>query len=239
MKKMFLAVIVVVIFVATSAKATETESGDTAELNPAEVRLAGYYDTREQENSTMTISKSWDNGVGVWGFIDLWTARANSELDVDDEADFVSFYGESNITYAISKHWKLMMELNDGSAIAANLRPGLRYTMPLENGWVGVKILPYKFELVDQDPRPDPSGQVGLAWRLNFLEDKVFFEGFADLNWRYGDHQDEFYPFITEPQLGFNLTKNSAFLVEYRYSALNPITKEADEGWAFGYEYRF
>jgi hypothetical protein len=222
MKKVIFPVMVVALF------ATQAMAG---------VRLAGYYDTREQENTSTTIYSSLPHGFGLWGFVDFWTVRADSDLDIDDEADFVSFYGEANVNYALSKNWQLMLELNDGSAVPANLRPGLRYWIPLENGKVGIKVLPYKFELVDLDPMPDPSGQVGIAWRLNFFENKMFFEGFADVNWKW-EKQEDFYPFITEPQLGINLTKNTALLVEYRYAALNPVTRVADEGWGLGFEYR-
>ncbi|MFC1598435.1 hypothetical protein ACFL2U_00265 [Patescibacteria group bacterium] len=225
MKRVFFAVVVVVIFMATQAEAG--------------VRLAGYYDTREQENITVVGYSALPYNFGVWGFVDFYTNRADSETGIDDEADFTSFYSEANINFALTKNLKLLLEINDGSAIPANFRPGLQYWIPVENGTVGVKFAPYRIDLVQLDPEPDPSGQIGLAWRFDFLEKKVFFEGFAEINWRYGDHQDDFYPFITEPQLGVNLSKNMAILIEYRYSALNPVTKEADEGWGIGAEYRF
>jgi len=226
MKKLVIvAMAVVMIFIATSAMA-------------AQVRLAGYYDTREQENMTLTVSQQMKNGFSVWGFIDLWTNRANSETKTDDEADFTSFYGEGNINYSLNQNWRLMLELNDGSAVSAVLRPGVLYVAQVATGRIGLKLLPYRIDLVDQDPVRDPSGQLGLNWRFDWLDNKVFFEGFADLNWLW-ENQKDFYPFCTEPQLGFNLSQNASFLVEYRYSNLNSLTKEADQGWGIGLEYRF
>ena len=72
MKKLLFAAMAVV-FMATEAE--------------AKMSLAGYYDTREQWNVTTQGSYSWENGVSIWGFVDFWTNRADSELDVDDEAD--------------------------------------------------------------------------------------------------------------------------------------------------------
>jgi hypothetical protein len=226
MKKLIIAVMaVVVIFSATSAMA-------------AQVRLAGYYDTREQENITLTVSQQLKNGFAVWGFVDLWTNRANSATKTDDQADFTSFYGESNLNYGLNQNWRLMLELNDGSAVSAVLRPGILYVTQVPTGRIGFKLLPYRLDLVDQEPAPDSSGQLGLNWRFDWLGNKVFFEGFADLNW-FWENQKDFYPLVTEPQLGFNLSQNTAFLVEYRYSNLNALTKEADQGWGIGLEYRF
>jgi|GEM_PF-6411141 len=225
MKRIVFAAIAVVILLATSAMA-------------GQVRLQGYYDTREQENITLLGYTSLPHNFGVWGFVDFWTNRADSETGTDDEADFTSFYGEANLNYSLSKDWHLMLEVNDGSAVFAVLRPGIQYWAQVPTGKVGIKLLPYRVDLVEQNPAPDPSGQLGLSWRFDWLDNKVFFEGFADFNWLW-QNQKDFYPFCTEPQLGINLSQNFAFLVEYRYASLNSLTKDADQGWGIGLEYRF
>jgi len=228
MKKVFIAAIAVVILMAAQAKA-------------ATVNLIGYYDSRDMESVTLKVYGPLSGKVGAWGFIDMFTPRGELE-DVDNEADFVLYYGEGNISYSITPNWQTALEVNDGNLAPAVLRPQICYWLPVDsqgfNGRIGIKFNPYRFFLQEKDPDPDPEGQVVLVWRFNFLEDKIFFEGVADINWAW-ENQDNFYPFFTEPQLGVNLSENTSLLVEYRYNNLNRLIQEPDQGWAFGLEVRF
>jgi hypothetical protein len=219
-----LGTIAVVIFFATSAMA-------------AQVRLDGYYDTREQENITLTVAQNLKRDFGVWGFVDFWTNRANSATKTDDEADFTSFYGEANLNYQVNQSLKLILEINDGSGSDAVLRPGIKLWQKVGTGKICLKVLPYRIDLIDQNPAPDPSGQVSLIWRFDGLSQKIFFEGFCDFNWYWTPQT--FHPVVSEPQFGVNLTSNTSVLLEYRYANTNSLTNVADQGWGIGMEYRF
>ena len=229
--KRILLVIAVICIMASSAMAGNKDS----------LRIMGYYDTvRDQESVTLTGPAKLPHNFGIWGFVDFYTPRGDEDLN--NEADMTSFYGEFNIHYQYKlngnpkRQLRPMLEIDDASYLKAILRPGVQYFHKADWGKFAFKVLPYRLELVEQDPMPDPSGQVGIAWRINLLDKKVFFEGFADLNW-FWENQEDFYPFITEPQLGFNLTERTSLVAEYRYVNLSPHMD--DEGLGIGFEYRF
>jgi opacity protein-like surface antigen len=227
MKKIFFAAMAVV-FMATLAMADE-------------LRVIGYYDTiRDQETITLNGWANLPHNFGFWGFVDF-TSNRGDQTGVTNQADLSGFYTEFNLHYKFmlddnaKKQLRLMAEINDGSLSDAVFRPGLQYFQATNWGNFSFKVLPYKVDLVKQDPVPDPTGQVSLAWRINLLKNKVYFEGFADLNWLY-QNQRNYYPFIVEPQLGYNLTKHSAVVVEYRY---NNFQQKDDHGLGIGAEWRF
>jgi len=206
-----------------------------------ELRVIGCYDTiRDQETITLNGWANLPYNFGFWGFVDF-TSNRGDQRGVTNKADLAGFYTEFNLHYKFKldnnakKQLRLMAEINDGSAASAVLRPGLQYFQITRWGNFAFKALPYKVDLVAQNPVPDPSGQIGLAWRIN-LHRRVYFEGFADLNWFWKDQKD-FYPFIAEPQLGFNLTERISLAAEYRYANLTPHMD--DQGLGLGFEYRF
>jgi len=216
MKKVFVTM-VMVILVATQAMAGG--------------RIAGYHDpVRDQEMLSFEGWTALPHNFGLYGFVDITTNRGDSDLE--NQADLTDFYGEFNIHYKIND-LRIMAEFDDGTGMPMLFCPGIQYWVPTDKLQLAIKLLPYRVNLVENND--EANGLIGVFWRIDFLDKKMFFEGMIDITYTY-ENQTDYFPLIIEPQLGLNLSKNTALVVEYTY---NNFALEDDHGLRLGGEFRF
>jgi opacity protein-like surface antigen len=210
MKKMMVCAVmaVAIVLIATSAMA-------------GQVRLAGYYDvSREQRTITVDGFSQLSTKWSTWGFVDFYTNQGNQK-EVADNADPKTYFGKGTVSYRV---WQIdqensiqfTAELIDSSGSSAIVRPGMKWMIAGQQGWLSIKALPVTIQLVEPENEIPQTGAVGMAGRLN-LNDKFFLEGFCEMTFAYED-QTRHYPLISETQLGYRLTDRVNILMEYRYN---------------------